>query len=118
MTIVRYWGPNDKSSREGLEESHLKTLRMGRVYERWIAWNTIYPKFKHWSTRWLDYVLAHEEPRDDDLISSLGADPHIRQTIEFCKGHAYIQTKEGYVGLAPLDTQPGKYLSFRSTIQS
>ncbi|KAF2840182.1 hypothetical protein M501DRAFT_1023505 [Patellaria atrata CBS 101060] len=119
VSMIRTWGPKRTPNTTALSDSddararrhaHLITLRKGRVRERWAGWERIYPLFDEWEPDWLHFLEEDSKQEDTPSSNPVIANHHVRQTIEFCKGHAYIETGDGYVALAPPDTQVGDFL--------
>jgi hypothetical protein len=115
-STIRAWQPENITTasypnNETLQRAHLMTLRKGRVRERWVGWENIYPSFKDWELAWLRFTWGETfKGTDESPTTAPAADRHISDVINLCIGHVYVRTDTGYVGTAPLDAQIGNYI--------
>jgi hypothetical protein len=84
------------------------TLQQGCLRPRYAEWDHL-PSVDEWHG--LCDRLHIITPQDDRSVGSAEILPseqkHIERSTDCCYGRALVQTKEGFIGLAPADTRPG-----------
>jgi hypothetical protein len=122
--IIKQWRPHDldttvcRPTGETLKKAYAITLSNYAVRERWPDFN-YYDLVDLLETDWANALLGKVEERDDDVLLEYtlvdDVTPEIRSEVNralmYCKLRSLIWTAEGYIGLAPGDTQIGLWSS-------
>lgn len=111
---IRSWQPSnlltgDYSASMSMLRAHSTVLRMNRLHERQPG---IIITEKEWLAVNADVGLWG----DTSLPIPPEAKTNFAKAIANCEGRMYVHTREGHIGLAPLDTRPGKNLIIKSCL--
>lgn len=113
IRIIRSWQPEDFATGvyvngESLKMAHAKTLFFNRMKER--SPMSFVPTEAEWAAQKWDCPLFGDNLVD--VADSYQIPPSCRdslRSIRRCSGRRYIKTVEGYIGLAPHNTQAGEF---------
>lgn len=103
---IRSWQPPDLltadySAALSLLQAHAITLRMNRLHER-------LPTTVTTLEQWLSFNAVAGLWGDSSLAIPPEASTNFAKAMRNCQGRTYVRTKDGHIGLAPLDTQAGE----------
>ncbi|KAJ3527913.1 hypothetical protein NM208_g10467 [Fusarium decemcellulare] len=111
IRIARSWQPEDLETGtyitgESMRMAHAKTLCMNTLEERFPGFQ-LQPDEAFWEEQDFDHPLFGDDLEDVPDSYEIPLEYRdIQNALNRCSNRRYFKTDEGYIGIAPADTQP------------